>query len=79
MVEFLPVQKISGRLYFLDDRLGEYRAVDNPDIRFRIKDYDMMLALEAIEEQHPDKFSYTILPTDDELVALDEDEDDEIV
>jgi hypothetical protein len=32
----LPVERVNGRDYYRDDRLGEYRATDNPHDRFAI-------------------------------------------
>ena len=32
-VRMLPIVTIKGRQFFVDDRLREYRAVDNPHVR----------------------------------------------
>ena len=37
-VSELPIYKIKGKLYFRDERLGEYRAVDNPNDRISINE-----------------------------------------
>jgi hypothetical protein len=35
----LPVVEIDGKEYFQDDRLQEYRAVDNPHERITFEEY----------------------------------------
>ncbi len=35
----LPKVKIKGKLYYQDNRLEEFRAVDNPHDRIQFKDY----------------------------------------
>lgn len=39
MVHELPKVEIKGKLYYQDDRLKEFRAVDNPHDRIDYKDY----------------------------------------
>ena len=36
----LPIVEIDGKPYFQDDRLKEFRAVDNPHDRITFDDYD---------------------------------------
>ena len=69
-----PMVEIGGQKYFKDERLQEYRAVDNPHDKILFKDYDMLLALEMLEERYPDRCVYTILPTDEELPVVIDDE-----
>jgi hypothetical protein len=39
MVKFLPRVKINNKWYFQDNRLREFRAVDNPHDRITFKEY----------------------------------------
>ena len=38
MVTQLPKVKIDGKVYWQDDRLGEYRQVTNPGARIKFED-----------------------------------------
>jgi len=39
MATQLPVYKIKGKFYFLDERLGEYRNIQNPLNAIRFNDF----------------------------------------
>ena len=47
----LPIVRIRGRLYYQDDRLQEFRRVDNIDDRIS---FEAMLWILAIEGKWPD-------------------------
>ena len=49
----LPVVLIGGRAYFRDDRLCEFRAVENLDDRILFKDYEWAMALKRILDGLP--------------------------
>ena len=38
MVRQLPMVRIGGKIYYRDDRLEEFRAVDNPHDRITFKE-----------------------------------------
>ena len=44
----LPIVTIDGKLYYRDDRLFEFRAVDNPHDRIRYEDLESEWALLAL-------------------------------
>ena len=66
MVRMLPVVEIGGQKYFKDDRLQEFRAVDNPHDRILFKDYDMALAFKLLVERYGDSLKFLVLSTEDD-------------